>query len=199
MSARGSLDNDPEAQAVLKSVTRAAEAGMPCPSNHDLAVVCGRSSRSVGTYAMQRLEQYGLIRVERYSAGRVVAIVSTGKETVYSGKRTKHFRAVSHAAIASEQRNAVGPWTAHEIAVLEREVRAGKTNEQIARMLGRTTAGAAYRANPMRAVMRGPAPAPVAQLAQPEPRWTCQNCNTRSDASLEFGCRACLPLRSMAA
>lgn len=40
-------------------------------------------------------------------------------------------------------------------------------------------------------------------LPLPEPvrtaRWTCQNCGTRSDAALDFGCAACLPMRSAAA
>jgi hypothetical protein len=45
-------------------------------------------------------------------------------------------------------------------------------------------------------VAYSPFPEPKAPLM---PRWSCDYCNARSDAPLEFSCPQCLPMRRMAA
>jgi len=53
---------------------------------------CGCSSVSTTVNLVQRLEQKGLIRVERYQRTRRMTIVSTGKSTAPVGNRTPHWR-----------------------------------------------------------------------------------------------------------
>lgn len=86
------------------------------------------------------------------------------------------------------------PWSADELATMEREVAAGATIGQIANLLGRSWGSVCDKSKKLRAGIRASEPQPARV-----DRWVCQNCGIRSDASLEFGCRACLPMRSMAA
>ncbi|WP_146037268.1 winged helix-turn-helix domain-containing protein [Novosphingobium guangzhouense] len=66
---------------ILAAITKAAERGQPCPQNGELARMIGASSKSVPVNAMKRLEERGLIVVERFSMSRIVTIVATGKST----------------------------------------------------------------------------------------------------------------------
>lgn len=86
------------------------------------------------------------------------------------------------------------PWSADEMATLEREVAAGATIGQIANLLGRSWGSVCDKSKKLRAVIRGSEPQPARV-----DRWVCHNCGIRSDASLDFSCSACRPLRSLAA
>lgn len=59
----------------------AAEAGLPCPQNAELAGLLGYSSISGPVALMATLIERRLITVERYSASRRVTIAITGKKT----------------------------------------------------------------------------------------------------------------------
>lgn len=82
------------------------------------------------------------------------------------------------------------PWSADELAILGREYAAGKTAAEIAQMLGRSKGSVFFKTKPLRdaAQPKGPEHPGITQ-------WTCQNCNTRSTAAIEIGCRSCWPLR----
>ena len=85
-------------------------------------------------------------------------------------------------------------WSADELVTLEREIAAGRRIAEIAVMLGRSVPSVFDKSKGLRSAQR---------VKEPEPlrtnRWVCQNCGTRSDAALDFGCRACRPMRSLAA
>ncbi|RSV15661.1 helix-turn-helix domain-containing protein [Sphingomonas sp. ABOLF] len=81
-------------------------------------------------------------------------------------------------------------WSAEEQATMERLHAAGKSPAEIARILGRSEASVSFKTKPLRDAAR-PTPPEHPGITQ----WTCQNCNTRSTASLEIGCPSCLPLR----
>jgi DNA-binding transcriptional MocR family regulator len=87
-------------------------------------------------------------------------------------------------------------WSDAETRVLEDGLRDGLTIRQIADQLGRPIWGVNNKAASLRqrefTVTKEPEPVRQA-------RWTCQNCGTRSDAALDFGCAACRPMRSLAA
>lgn len=79
---------------VFRAIERAANAGEVCPSNPALAAMVGFESVSSSSRALNSLEKFGLITVERYSSSRVVLIVSSGKRTAaYGDKQEPHFSA----------------------------------------------------------------------------------------------------------
>lgn len=69
---------------ILRALNRAADRGLPCPTNAELARVAGLSGAIAASYRMRRLVAAGKIRVEEPSPleRRVVTIVATGKTTV---------------------------------------------------------------------------------------------------------------------
>ncbi|MFZ5705704.1 MAG: hypothetical protein ACOY5R_10600 [Pseudomonadota bacterium] len=71
----------PRTRLIYRMLVDAAEAGRPCPSNADIAAQTSGDARSYGTYALQQLEQMGLIRIHRSHNARIVTIVATGKVT----------------------------------------------------------------------------------------------------------------------
>lgn len=87
--------------AVLREVTRAADAGEPCPSNNGLTDLIGAQSPSSPVNALRRLERAGLIRVERFATARRVTIVATGRQTRLDAPAKPHWRErPEHAAAA---------------------------------------------------------------------------------------------------
>lgn len=80
-------------RTVLEMVTRAADAGLPCPTNGELAGALGFNSHSGPINALERLQRRGLIVVERFQIERRVTIVATGKRTKIFNDRP-HWRDV---------------------------------------------------------------------------------------------------------
>lgn len=77
---------------VLAAITRAANAGTRCPYNGELADMIGGMSPTAGLNIVAALEKQGLIKVERFGAGREVTVIATGKKTFYDGVRNPHWR-----------------------------------------------------------------------------------------------------------
>lgn len=65
----------------LAMLIKAADVGGECPSNYVLAYACGVSAANSASVIVARLEQRGLITVQRGSRQRKVTIVATGKST----------------------------------------------------------------------------------------------------------------------
>lgn len=59
-------------RAIYTSVRHAAERGQECPSNPVLAVIADYSSIASPVASLKRLQQLGLIEVERFAHSRVV-------------------------------------------------------------------------------------------------------------------------------
>lgn len=77
---------------VFRAIERAANAGEVCPSNLEMAARFGFRSSSWCVKALKRLEEFGLVVVERFSRSRVVLIVSSGKRTAaYGDKQEPNF------------------------------------------------------------------------------------------------------------
>jgi DNA-binding MarR family transcriptional regulator len=70
----------------------AAERGAPAPTADDLQAACGCNSVSTTVNLVQRLEQRGLIAVERYQRSRRITITATGKATAPVKNATPHWR-----------------------------------------------------------------------------------------------------------
>jgi hypothetical protein len=66
---------------VMRMLRLAAEGGMPCPGNAEIAAAIEGASLSSGANAIALLETMNLIRVERFGASRIVTIVESGKKT----------------------------------------------------------------------------------------------------------------------
>lgn len=82
----------PPADALLLStLTDAADRGVPCPTNEDLADMLG-FGLSAPPGIMRRLEMRGLIRVEKYQRERRVTIMSTGNKTAEVRTPAPHWR-----------------------------------------------------------------------------------------------------------
>jgi hypothetical protein len=78
-------------EVVLRLLTEAAEAGLKCPSNVEIAAAADMASPSTGPRVIKRLARHGLIEVETGQHARVVTIVATGKRTAGVAGRT-HWR-----------------------------------------------------------------------------------------------------------
>lgn len=71
----------PQRAAIVRTISRAAAAGLPCPMNAELAERTGLSTGAV-SHHMSRLAAAGVLNVERTGPNtRVVTIVETGKRT----------------------------------------------------------------------------------------------------------------------
>jgi len=71
-------------RTTYRALVTAAEAGLPCPTNIDIEMLCGYNSCSMGPVMVRRLERKGLIRVERFQRFRIVEIVASGRRTARS-------------------------------------------------------------------------------------------------------------------
>lgn len=72
---------EPQDEAVLRAVTRAAAESLPCPTNDVLCDLIGAVSVSTPARCMKRLERKGLIEVARSNSFRVVTVLSSGDRT----------------------------------------------------------------------------------------------------------------------
>lgn len=79
-------------RTILALLTRAADAGAPCPMNAELDERIGASSASTSATIVKRLEGWGLIRVERWQRERRVTITATGRATAQVRTRAPHWR-----------------------------------------------------------------------------------------------------------
>lgn len=87
---------------ILDRLTRCAREGRPCPTNAELAVVLGVEGTTGACNALKRLEQSGLIKVERFAVHRIVTIVATGERT--AGKPGKpHWRDRDAATVTQKK------------------------------------------------------------------------------------------------
>lgn len=72
---------DASEAAVLHTLTIAAAMRRACPSDDELAIAMNARTPGSGAAALMRLEERGLIRVERSHGQRVVTIVESGLRT----------------------------------------------------------------------------------------------------------------------
>ena len=76
---------------IYQAIKRAAENGLPCPTNDRLAELAGSVSPSFAVERIKTLAKRNLITVERFQSSRIITIVETGKST--AGERgTPHWR-----------------------------------------------------------------------------------------------------------
>lgn len=104
-------------------IEHAADAGLPCPSNPDIAARHGFSSISSGARAIERLERAGMICVERGNCSRVAIIVATGKRTagVVGKPHWRMLHAPRPASPFTRTRQPVGPPLAALPAPVDRD------------------------------------------------------------------------------
>lgn len=152
---------------ILAALTRAADAGQTCPTNPDLSVITG-GSISGPVKIMQGLEAKGLIHVERFSCGREVTIVASGRTALHTGSRVPRSAAAPGAP-------AQAPTGAELVDALRAAaVRRGQTTSDLAKplakqpasfldQLGRSVRPKAATVARVRAVIAGedPGPAPA--------------------------------------
>lgn len=87
----------PTEKITLEALSKAAHFNLPCPSNQEISDLVGSESVSTATRILQRLENKGLIIVERYQNARRVRIASTRRQTSDPSCKTPHWReAKSH-------------------------------------------------------------------------------------------------------
>jgi hypothetical protein len=83
----------PEARGLIyRALVRAANRAAACPTGDMLAVICGYDSAHGTVVPIKRLEQRGLIRVERFTRSRRVTVVATGKRTRACTDNRPHWR-----------------------------------------------------------------------------------------------------------
>lgn len=74
-------------ETVFRAIERAAQAGAPCPTNAELAVLLGLKSTGSASAFVFALEAGGRIAVERFGSARQVTILATGQATFYDPAR----------------------------------------------------------------------------------------------------------------
>jgi|GEM_PF-2311587 len=129
------------ARRMLTDLSRAAEAGVPCPSNFALMESLDLASPDGVRKAMEALRTAGLIIVETEGQRRRVTIRATGARTDWSRGRA-HPRA--GAAF-------VGGWENGQDAILLRLAREGLDLATMATRLGRTPSSVRHRLRRLRA------------------------------------------------
>lgn len=77
---------------VYEALVRAADATEPAPKNDELMGMLGCSSDSTPPHTVRKLEEKGLIEVERFQRTRQVCIVATGKCTAMPMSTAPHWR-----------------------------------------------------------------------------------------------------------
>jgi transposase len=180
---------------VLDVLIAAAEAGAPCPSNLAIAAQIGAGESTVERYVRQVAES-GAIRISRKGVWRVVTVTASGEATAAKPHQVAAPSLVEERAEKQPERKRW--WSDEEIATAAREVRAGKSDPEIAKILGRSVTGVWDKTRFLRRELAAKEAPAIVEPVRVE-RFVCQNCGTRSDASIDFGCAACLPMRSMAA
>src|SRR3546814_7664867 len=79
-------------RVIYQALVNAAEAMRPCPKNDDLMGLIGASSDSTPPTIVRRLEEKGLIKVDRFQRSRRVYIVATDKWTPMPLNTAPHWR-----------------------------------------------------------------------------------------------------------
>ena len=74
------------------AIEQAANDGVRFPTADDLIEACGCESHASTVNVVRRLEERGLIIVERFQRERVGTIVATGKKTAEPRTRAQHWR-----------------------------------------------------------------------------------------------------------
>lgn len=108
-------------QQCFTILERAANAGVKCPTNADLAELMGYNTIGKPAEWVVRLERAGLIEVERRNTGRVVTIVATGKKTA--------------ELVMMRQ---VGGWTAEQDEILMEAASEDRGFTAVGRQLGKS-------------------------------------------------------------
>lgn len=139
----------------------------------------GLTFREVGE---QLDETAGAVSARAYRIG----LRSTGKASRPPAKPKPEKRSSRSDTFRPRQ------WTAEEDALLSRLYAAGEPMWKIGQALHVATTTASMRARVLGLVK-------VETVPVRDARFTCGHCGTRSDASLDFGCGHCLPLRRVAA
>lgn len=88
----GARPLSPREAQVLSALSEAAESGVRCPSNEDLADLCGFSTIASPPGVLARLQTMGFIRVRIAQKGRQVTIMATGKSTAPMTNPAPHWR-----------------------------------------------------------------------------------------------------------
>ena len=108
---RGSMYLEPRERTVLAMIEAAAAVGHRAPKNAQISAAL-RVSRMMGSYYVTRLEQLGLISVERFAQSRIITIMATGAKTagtqpdlppVASGESAGGPRVVSASSLTSPE------------------------------------------------------------------------------------------------
>jgi len=96
---------DPATDAILRALKRAANLGMPCPSDAELARAAGLNTRDQAQWRVRKLVDVGLISSTlAYEGGvpsRVVTIAASGKFTALPRKWAELQRAAERDARAA--------------------------------------------------------------------------------------------------
>ncbi len=71
----------PAEALVYDAIFNAAERGEVCPLGLDIEMMIGAISTSMGPKMVRKLEEKGLIEVQRFQKYRIVTIVATGRTT----------------------------------------------------------------------------------------------------------------------
>lgn len=77
---------------VLRMLNAAAEAGVRCPTNQEIADALGMASTGGPARLVAALEDFGVISVRRYQVTRVVTISASGKSTAAPASSQPHWR-----------------------------------------------------------------------------------------------------------
>jgi hypothetical protein len=76
-------------ETTYAALVAAADAGLPCPSNFDLADLTGIACPSTLSEHLARLERAGRIKVHRAGGNRAVTILESGRTTGWTAKVPK--------------------------------------------------------------------------------------------------------------
>jgi DNA-binding transcriptional ArsR family regulator len=70
---------------ILAALTESAKRGAACPSNHQLVKLIGGGSPARVSWIITKLEEAGLIEVDRFQDARIITIADTGRSTASLG------------------------------------------------------------------------------------------------------------------
>ena len=107
---RGSMYLEPRERTVLAMIEAAAAVGHRAPKNAQISAALG-VSRMMGSYYVTRLEQLGLISVERFARSRIITITATGQKT--TGPEHKNSSAASGELPRAPEPNGVVQGVSH--------------------------------------------------------------------------------------
>lgn len=82
----------PNERIVYDALVKAANASAPAPKHDELNELIGCSSTSTSPTIVRRLEEKGLVEVERFQRTRQICIVETGKCTAMPLSTAPHWR-----------------------------------------------------------------------------------------------------------